>query len=592
MRLRDDEDDYGRSGIKLPTVILIASASIFAILAIVLFTNSRQNKKSDYFKNQQLGQQTIQEEVTETDTKTAADLDFWNMYDEGSDTSKKDYSGIGERREELENREEEMKPKQEEELPQEDENDPSTDGKHVEVVHADGSSEWLTINSSLKTNTYEDTSFEKANGIIGYYSNGKKTTKTGVDISQYTSEVGWSTIMQEADYVMIRVGARGYDSGNIISDTKFIEYVTAATRAGVPYGLYFSSQAVTEEEAKQEAQFVLSQIATAQTAVATMNTNSNNNSNTGNTNNNINNNNNNNNNNTNNGNNSNNPISNNTNVVNSTPTNYVMGVPYVFASIHNTAEDNDGNKTTIYMDGTAVTRYANGDIVTAYSNGSEIHNYSNGNIEKKDGNGNTIVIDSKGNYSATNAAGNVTASGVTNQTTGYDGSTNNNINNNYNNTNNNNTNNGNINNTNNGTANNGNINNNTNGNNTNAVSPNGYYNFKLSYPIAVDMHLVANDVSRVDKLNSTERTALVKTFCDTIKAAGYTPIIYGDKEMLLTKINMSALDSYGVWLSNEGDLPKYPYLMSMWRYNSTGNLIKSASGEYGVSCSFIDYSSR
>jgi len=560
MNLQEDNDDYGRSGLRMPTVILVASAAIFVVLAIVLLANGigKNNKKKPYTNtNTEVVEESATEE--EKDTRTASDLNFWDMYSDPEKVSQISSNDDTRRKEELEEREALMNGPVEEE-PEEEEIGPENDGKHTLVTHADGSSEWVAINSSLKLNTYEDTAFEKANGIVGYYINGKKTTKTGVDISQYTTEIGWDTLSSEVDYVMIRVGARGYDSGKIIADTKFIDNVCNATKSGIPFGVYFSSQAITTEEAKEELNYVLSQLTAAQSAVLNMSANSNTNT----TNNNSN--------NTNNSTTNNSTSTNSSNI--STTTNLVMGIPILSASFSKKASDGT-NTTYMYTDGTAVTTYQTGEIVTAFSNGGMITNYSNGNVEKKDGAGNTITIDSKGNYTITNSSGTVTGSGTTTATTGLTSfQVVNDIPNNTTAT----------------VATNTTTNNSNNTNTTNNST--GNYTFKVSYPIAIDMHLIANDTARIESLNSADRTTIIKTFCEGVKTAGYSTLVYGDKEMLLTKLNLAELNQYNIWVGNEGDIPDYPYLMTMWKYDTTGRLIKSLNGDYGISTCFIDYATR
>lgn len=66
------------------------------------------------------------------------------------------------------------------------------------------------------------------------------------------------------DFAMIRVGYRGNEKGQIVLDSKFVENITGATEAGIPVGVYFYSKAISNEEAEEEATFVLEQIQTYQ----------------------------------------------------------------------------------------------------------------------------------------------------------------------------------------------------------------------------------------------------------------------------------------------------------------------------------------
>lgn len=551
MKLQNDgEEEYGKIGLRMPSIILLASAAIFAVLAIVLLTNGAgKTSRNDYMKKDNQNEEQTQEQ-TEERKIVASDLNFWNMYrDNNNNQSSADHIS------ELEQREAELNGA-EGEIEEEEELDPSKDGKHTMVVHMDGSTEWLDINSSLKLNNYDDLGFQSKNGIVGYYVNGSKTTKTGADISQYTTVEDWNRLASEVDYLMIRVGARGYDTGQIIADTKFLDNITGAIKYNIPYGVYFSTQAITEDEARDEAKYVMTQLANAQaSAKAAIASGSVENKSTSAIDNQTQ---------------SNSTNSSQSNV--STPTNFVMGFPAMTGALSSSASDNDGNTTYIYSDGIAVTKYASGDVVTAYGNGSTITNFADGSITKKDNAGNLIEIDTKGNYTVKNSAGNVTSSGTTTQTTGLTISSV-------------------------GTAGVGTVpTNNTNNNSTtidaNGIIQNSANSGRMVYPIAVDMHVIANDTSRIQTLSNKERTAILSAFCNTVETSGYESAITASKEFLICQMNIGGIENTDIWLNNVGELPDYPYLFDMWKYSSDSNLLKSLSGQYGVDVSFIDYSMR
>ena len=79
----------------------------------------------------------------------------------------------------------------------------------------------------------------------------------GVDISEHNGTVDWTTLAKSAKFAFIRVGYRGYNDGALHADKMAKENLKAARKAGVPVGVYFFSQATTEEEAQEEARFVL-----------------------------------------------------------------------------------------------------------------------------------------------------------------------------------------------------------------------------------------------------------------------------------------------------------------------------------------------
>ncbi len=83
---------------------------------------------------------------------------------------------------------------------------------------------------------------------------------TGIDVSGYQGEIQWQKVKQAGiSFVFIRVGARGTTEGKLYPDSYAQSYYEGAKAAGLQVGAYFFSQAVTPEEAAEEAAFVLSQ---------------------------------------------------------------------------------------------------------------------------------------------------------------------------------------------------------------------------------------------------------------------------------------------------------------------------------------------
>ena len=105
------------------------------------------------------------------------------------------------------------------------------------------------------------------------------------------------------------------------------------------------------------------------------------------------------------------------------------------------------------------------------------------------------------------------------------------------------------------------------------------------------MEPITNDTARIDNLSKSEKTDIAKTFLDTVQAAGYKPMIYGNKEWLIKQVDLSKLTAYDVWLSQQSDVPDYPYKFSMWQY-STDASIDGIAGYADLNISFIDYSEK
>ena len=99
--------------------------------------------------------------------------------------------------------------------------------------------------------------FSTENGYIVYTENGQRASISGIDISSYCGEIDWNRVKSAGiDFVMVRLGGRGYgDEGSLYSDNKAADFISGAQAVGIKTGGYFFSQAVTEDEAREEAQY-------------------------------------------------------------------------------------------------------------------------------------------------------------------------------------------------------------------------------------------------------------------------------------------------------------------------------------------------
>ena len=99
------------------------------------------------------------------------------------------------------------------------------------------------------------------NGRMVYYEDGNPVSTTGIDVSDLQGSIDWQAVKNDGiDFAMLRCGRRGSTEGQLYTDTRYFENVEGATRAGLPYGVYFFSQATTEDEALEEAEYVLNLI--------------------------------------------------------------------------------------------------------------------------------------------------------------------------------------------------------------------------------------------------------------------------------------------------------------------------------------------
>lgn len=131
------------------------------------------------------------------------------------------------------------------------------------VLLDSGQFSFYDINRDLKPVEYTKEYFvyDEETGEMGYAPEGEDISVKGIDISKYNGEVDWDKVAASGvKYAYIRAGVRGYVSGEIVKDDTFDDNVEKAKAAGLDVGVYIFSQAVNEEEAREEADFILENI--------------------------------------------------------------------------------------------------------------------------------------------------------------------------------------------------------------------------------------------------------------------------------------------------------------------------------------------
>lgn len=85
--------------------------------------------------------------------------------------------------------------------------------------------------------------------------------RTGVDVSTYQKEIDWQAVAADGiDFAILRLGYRGYTAGGLFMDQTFEQNLQGALDAGLDVGVYFFSQAITPQEAEEEADYILNAI--------------------------------------------------------------------------------------------------------------------------------------------------------------------------------------------------------------------------------------------------------------------------------------------------------------------------------------------
>lgn len=95
------------------------------------------------------------------------------------------------------------------------------------------------------------------NDFYQYYKEGYRAV-IGLDLSEHNKEVDFNILKEQGiEFVILRLGWRGYYDPSIHIDKRFEEYYEKASETGLKIGVYFFSQAISVSEVRQEANFVI-----------------------------------------------------------------------------------------------------------------------------------------------------------------------------------------------------------------------------------------------------------------------------------------------------------------------------------------------
>lgn len=115
--------------------------------------------------------------------------------------------------------------------------------------------------------------------------------------------------------------------------------------------------------------------------------------------------------------------------------------------------------------------------------------------------------------------------------------------------------------------------------------------YNVTYPVVIDVEEIFNDTFRQQDLSKDELTDVVIAFCERIKQAGYTPMIYGNLKYYIGKLDLTRLESYEKWFAYYDDTPYFPYEFSMWQYTEKGS-INGINEDVDLNISFKDLSKQ
>ena len=96
---------------------------------------------------------------------------------------------------------------------------------------------------------------------------------------------------------------------------------------------------------------------------------------------------------------------------------------------------------------------------------------------------------------------------------------------------------------------------------------NGY---GLDFPIFMDCE--SSPRAGYNGMSASQRTAIIKAFCNTVRSAGYSAGVYANKTWLSSYMKAGELSGYKIWLAQYNSAPTYSGKYDMWQYTSKGSV--------------------
>ena len=89
--------------------------------------------------------------------------------------------------------------------------------------------------------------------------------------------------------------------------------------------------------------------------------------------------------------------------------------------------------------------------------------------------------------------------------------------------------------------------------------------YNISLPLAIDVESAGNGSGRGDKISSSQRTAVVNAFAQTVNNCGYSAVVYANKDWMNNRMYAGNI-SCSVWLAQYRSQCTYTGHFSMWQF--------------------------
>ena len=111
--------------------------------------------------------------------------------------------------------------------------------------------------------------------------------------------------------------------------------------------------------------------------------------------------------------------------------------------------------------------------------------------------------------------------------------------------------------------------------------------YDVTYPVVIDIEEVTDKDARTADMTKEQWTKNCIAFCETIKEAGYTPMVYGNLETFFIMLDMEQISMYDKWFAQYDTSVYFPYDFKIWQYSDSGS-VNGISSAVDMNVSFYE----
>ncbi len=253
-----DDNSYKEgvnAGKRIAMGSFIASLAVLAILGVTVAANGskKHNNNNTTAPYEKVSEEPSEEVPQSSNKRTSDELSFWNMYDE----EKKEEIVVSDNKADKEAASKNSTKKKKISYNSAKQEETSASANKFNISAAGEEPEYVSINYALPKNELVESNFSYVSGNkLVYSQGGRNISHFGIDVSKYNGTISWNKVKaQGVEFALIRIGARGYSSGSVVLDEKYVENLKGCRENGIDIGAYFFSQAITTTEAMEEANY-------------------------------------------------------------------------------------------------------------------------------------------------------------------------------------------------------------------------------------------------------------------------------------------------------------------------------------------------